>query len=299
MQEFVEAAQAGDISAWNVLYRHHEPWLYATALRVCGNSPPAKDSVQDTFIQAYLKLKQLKNPATFAGWLKIILLRNCYRYSQKKYLNDNAASIEPENFCEDEINEQLEFYAQKIKVYDTLSFLSETLQSILLLRYFSAWQSYEQIAQILCIPIGTVRSRLNQAKQKMQEYWASCHWDNEKYFKESQEWNHFYNLQFGTVHSSLNSREILIQHLDKNLQLVFTSGKTVYGRQFIENEIEDDLRHGSSFDNVHVTSIGNLSIVEVCNLNSSEYPNRCPDSGIFVLYRNKNKVSRLNFHNSK
>lgn len=299
MQEFVKAAQSGDISAWNILYRQHEPWLYASALRICGNSPAAKDAVQDTFIQAYLKLQQLKKTATFAGWLKTILFRNCNRYLQPKYLTRSFVSFEMENFCENEINDQLECYAQRIKVYDTLSFLSQTLQSVVLLRYFSAWQSYEKIAKILCIPVGTVRSRLNQAKQKMQEHWLKSNADNEKYFKESQEWNHFYNLQFGTVHSSLNSREKLLQHLDKNLQLVFTSGNTLYGRQFIENEIEDDLLYGSSFGNIQVMSSGSLSIVEVCNINSKEYPSRCPDNGIFVLYRTGNAVSRINFHNSK
>jgi hypothetical protein len=81
--------------------------------------------------------------------------------------------------------------------------------------------------------------------------------------------------------------------------LVFTSGNTAYGRQYIQKEIEDDLLYGSSFSDVQVTSSGSLSIVEVCNINSAEYPDRCPDSGIFVLFRNKNKVIRFNLHNSK
>ena len=66
-QEFVQAAKAGDMSAWNILYRQHEPWLYATALRICGTSPVAKDVVQDTFMMAYLKLPQLKDPEAFSG----------------------------------------------------------------------------------------------------------------------------------------------------------------------------------------------------------------------------------------
>ena len=73
-QEFIKAAMAGDVSAWNILYRQHAPWLYATALGICGNSPEAKDAVQDTLIQAYLKLQQLKNPNAFTAWLKKMLL---------------------------------------------------------------------------------------------------------------------------------------------------------------------------------------------------------------------------------
>lgn len=65
MQQFVKGAQAGDTSAWNILYRQHEPWLYATALRICGDSPGAEDAVQHTFIEAYLKLQQLKRRQLF------------------------------------------------------------------------------------------------------------------------------------------------------------------------------------------------------------------------------------------
>jgi RNA polymerase sigma-70 factor (ECF subfamily) len=302
-QEFIKAAMAGDVSAWNILYRQHAPWLYATALGICGNSPEAKDAVQDTLIQAYLKLQQLKTPNAFTAWLKKMLFRNCIRYRQSKHPTNSFTSFETidaaQKVVEDEINGKLELYAQQIKVYNTLGFLSEPLQSVVLLRYFSAWQSYEQIAKVLCIPTGTVRSRLSEARQKMAEYWKRNNADNEKPFRQAEEWNHFYSLRFETIHSSLSSREKLLHHLDKNLQLVFTSGNTVYGRHYIQKEIEDDLLHGSSFGEVQVTSSGSLSIVEVGNINSAEYPYRCPDSGIFVLYRNKNKVTRFNFHNSK
>jgi RNA polymerase sigma-70 factor (ECF subfamily) len=294
---------AGDISAWDILYSQHAPWLYATALRICGNSPEAKDAVQDTLIQAYLKLQQLKASDAFAAWLKKILYRNCIRYRQLKHVANSFTSFEttnvPEKVGEDEINRKLELYAQQLKVYNTLGFLSEPLQSVILLRYFSAWQSYEQIAGVLCIPTGTVRSRLSEARQKMREYWKKYNAGNEKPFQQAEEWNHFYSLQFQTIHSSLISREKLLHHLDKNLQLVFTSGNTVYGRQNLQKEIEDDLLYGSSFSDVQVASSESLSIVEVRNINSAEYPDRCPDSGIFVLFRNKNKVTRFNLHNSK
>lgn len=92
MQQFVKGAQSGNISAWNILYRQHEPWLYATALRICGDSPGAKDTVQHTFIQAYLKLQQPKEPAAFSGWLKTTLLRNCYRYIHPVYSHENPIS---------------------------------------------------------------------------------------------------------------------------------------------------------------------------------------------------------------
>ena len=87
MSKHIKAAQAGDNLAWNKLYKQHYPWVYATALRICGNSPDTKDIVQEAFITAYLKLHQLKDATAFAGWLKTILIRLCQQY-KKRQLHD-------------------------------------------------------------------------------------------------------------------------------------------------------------------------------------------------------------------
>ena len=300
MQELIKAAQSGNTSAWNILYKQHYPWLYAVALRLCGNSPEAKDAVQDTFIQAYLKLHQLKDDNSFPAWLKTILVRCCYRYLKPDVTleNNDNFKIDPGQYWEDEINQKMDVYAQQARLYEVLALTPETLRSVVLLRYFSGWKSYEQMAQILCVPVGTIRSRLNESRKKMIEIWTRHNTDNQESFREAEEWNHFYSNYFGTVHYSLHSREKFTQHLDKNLHLIFSSGKTAYGRKLIEREIDEDLFYGNSFGNIAVMTSGSISIVEVKNINSKEYPTRCPESGIFVLYRNKHKISRLNLHNS-
>ena len=61
IEQYVKAAQFGEEAAWNVLYQHYYPSLYATALRISKDIDNAKDAVQDTFIKAHLKLAQLKD----------------------------------------------------------------------------------------------------------------------------------------------------------------------------------------------------------------------------------------------
>lgn len=301
MQQFVKAAQAGDEKAWNILYRHNYPWLYATALKAFGNSTSAKDVIQDTFIQAYLKLSQLKDAKAFPAWIKTILYHNCIhnRYINQPALNKNLVPLKEDHFWEDKITQEQEKAALQTRLYGALNLLSEPLQSALILRYFSQWNSYEQIATILSVPVGTVRSRLNQARQKLNEFWHQSHPENEDAISKADEWNYFYTNCFTSLHHSLVSREHLISHLDKQLQLVFTSGNTAYGREIIEKEIADDLTHGNSFNHIQVTSSGCISLVEVRNINSADYPKRCPDSGIFVLYRKKNKTIKMRLHNSQ
>lgn len=300
LHKIVLAAQKGEAAAWNFLFKKHYPWMYATALQLCGNTPEAKDAVQETFVNAYLKLQQLKDFNAFAGWLKTSLVRYCYR-SMHRYLptGQNLYLMESTQLWEDTISKKLDWYEQQTKLYNALACLPDSLQSVLLLRYFSNFNSYEEIAAILCIPVGTVRSRLNQVKQKMMKHWQESSADNDNTFKQVNEWNDLYHSYFGNVYTSLYYREKLIEHFDKNLYLVFTSGKTVVGRRKVEQQIEADIVYGNSFAGLQITSSGNISIVEVHNVNPVEYPDRCPDSTVFVLYRTGDKTTRLHLHHSR
>jgi len=192
----------------------------------------------------------------------------------------------------------MDWYERQSKIYESLSCLSDTLQSVLLLRYFSGWSSYEAIAILLCIPVGTVRSRLNQAKQKLAEQWAKSNDDNDVAFRRAGEWNSLYNDYFGNIYTSLQRREKLIAHLDKNLHLVFTSGKTAMGRSLVQQMIEDDIMYGNSFAGLEVASSGNISLIECQNINPDEYPERCPERTVFVLYRSGNTVTQMNLHHT-
>jgi RNA polymerase sigma-70 factor (ECF subfamily) len=86
IQQTIRGAQSGEESAWNILYQHYHPKLYATALRICGALPEVKDLMQNSFMTAYLKLPQLKNPEHFESWIRKILERNCYRLLYKNML---------------------------------------------------------------------------------------------------------------------------------------------------------------------------------------------------------------------
>lgn len=298
--EFVQAAKAGDSSAWNILYRQTEPWLYSIALRICGNTPAAKDAVQDAFMMAYLKLPQLKDPAAFSGWIKKICINSCYRSLQQNRFNNSIDNIplESDTWWENELDKKIDALSSQTQLFDVMAKLPESLRSTLLLRYYTNYQSYEQIASILCIPVGTVRSRLNQAKIKMQEYWKSVAEINEKHFYEAEDWNRFYLENVGNSHYSSVARDKFLNHLNTNIKFVFSSGKTDYGRGVIARQIEEDICHGSRFGEVNIISNGSISVVEAQNINSVEYPDRCPVSTILVLYRDGKKVTQANLHNS-
>lgn len=295
--DYVRSAQSGDSTAWNILFHYHYPSLFATALKVCKDIPLAKDAVQETFIKAHLKLKDLRNAAAFDGWIRTILLHHCYR-AQHQMRNTYRLSlpVEADGWWEDELNEKLDKLYADIRLYAILSRLPDTLQTVLLLRYFSEFHSYEEIAGILSIPVGTVRSRLNQAKQKLAAQWEEQMETNQAFLRHSQEWNHFYHAHFSAAHYHDSYKNQLVDHLEKDVQLTVNSGKPNSGRLLFEKMIIDDRQAGSWLTPANVATSGNISIIESTHFNSVEHPDHCPSRSVLILHRQGGKVIRMYFH---
>ena len=298
MQEWIKAARSGKEQAWNVLYQQYYPGLYAIALRICGDISEAKDIVQDSLITAWLRLSQLKDSATFGGWIKTILLRNCYQWLHRNRPKKNidSISIESEHSLELELVNKLDRLSTQSRLYTILTQLPEVLRSTLLLRYFSTHQSYNEIAEILSIPVGTVRSRLNEAKLKLAEKWHEPLNFGTLILKESEEWNHFYYETYLGIHYHDNCKSRFMNHLKKDVQLIFPDGKSNIGRWAFEGMIADDLKAGSWLTPVNVLTCGNISILEAKHYNSPEHPNHCPAGSVAVLYRKKGEVNKMNLH---
>jgi RNA polymerase sigma factor (sigma-70 family) len=298
IQTQVKAALAGEEAAWTALYTHYHAGLYAIALKMCNNISIAEDIVQDAFITAYIKLPQLKDADTFGGWIRKILIHLCYRASGKNKTTRNLNSISAESdiWWEDEFHKKLELLSVQSRLYSALAQLPEVLQTTLLLRYFSSFQSYEEIAGILSIPLGTVRSRLNQAKQKLAEQWQQYKNNDEKLLQEAEEWNSFYHATFSQMHRHDHYKNRLIAHLQKDIHLTMPNGKSNIGRSSFEKMIVDDREAGSWLSPSNVTSCANISIIENTHFNSPENPSHCPPRSVLVLYRNERKVNKINFH---
>ena len=74
----VRQATAGDPDAWTRLVEKHTPMVMGLAVRYTRNGQDAQDVVQETFLQCYARLAQLRDPARFAGWLRRIALNVCH-----------------------------------------------------------------------------------------------------------------------------------------------------------------------------------------------------------------------------
>lgn len=176
----IERAQRGDRSALNALVRKYETRAYQFAFRLTRNPEEAADIVAEAFVRVYNALPNFKGNSLFTTWLYRILT-NCFLDAKKKESKRQAVSLETTIATEDgEVERQIEDpdasphddllrdeRAQRME--SALQKLPE-YQRAMILMYHAEQLSYEEIAEALDLPIGTVKSRLNRARLSLREH---------------------------------------------------------------------------------------------------------------------------------
>jgi RNA polymerase sigma factor (sigma-70 family) len=163
--ELVSAAQAGDVAALGALLERHRALLHAIAVSMLGHGPQAEDAVHDAFLIALRRIGDLREPAAARAWLRTIVSNVCLAQLRRtpELLRDDPVDAP----AEDTVADALERWVLRDWVWTALGRLSEPLRLPLILRHFSGASSYEAIAEICGVPVGTVRSRLNAARTRL------------------------------------------------------------------------------------------------------------------------------------
>jgi RNA polymerase sigma-70 factor, ECF subfamily len=164
---------AGHSAAFGGLVQKYQDRLYNTLLHVVGHAEDARDIVQDAFVQAFLKLDTFHGNSAFYTWLYRIALNTA---ATRRRRRKTAASIDQareHNGIEPiDHGEGPGDLAQRRETRDqvrrALDELSEDHRAILVLREIDGC-CYETIAEILDLPIGTVRSRLHRARLHLRD----------------------------------------------------------------------------------------------------------------------------------
>jgi len=299
--DLVHLARNGDKRSLDTLFSVARPGMYAYALKICKFNLVAEDAIQDAMLYAYLHFHQLRNADAFIPWLRSIVKRASWQTinNSSKNISLDTESLST-SALEYEFESSVEAQLEAASVMDCIHSLSDTLRPTVLLRYISSRSEYTDISTILGIPVGTVRSRLNEAKKQLRKLWdAGAGIDlPEQLRREAEEWNAFYREHWDGIYNNQIIRNSFFDHFIPDLKLHFTSGKSMMGRPLIEKEINDDLYYGSRFQAQSFVNIGNIGIIEGIAVNSTEYPDRCPPFMTLVVKRNTSKAIELNIHNS-
>lgn len=95
LTNLVTQAQRGDRHAYGMLYEHFQPRVYAAALRHLRDAHAAQDLTQDVLLHAFVKLRQLRQPAAFPGWLRQMTTRRVLNHAGRTH----ADTLRGEGLC--------------------------------------------------------------------------------------------------------------------------------------------------------------------------------------------------------
>ncbi|MCD6406137.1 MAG: sigma-70 family RNA polymerase sigma factor [Planctomycetes bacterium] len=167
--EIVARARGGDVAAFTALVRRYENRIYNLAFRMLGNADDAADVAQETFLAAYEGLGRFRAESTLYTWLyRIAVNKALSRRRAKSSRREFVPADDPSPLLTaasrfqtpDEVAEETE---RAGIVQDAVSRLPGDLRAVVVLRDIEGLE-YEEIAAVLELALGTVKSRLHRAR---------------------------------------------------------------------------------------------------------------------------------------
>ena len=177
--QLIQRVLAGDDDAFSALVRKYQKQVHALAWRKIGDFHIAEEITQDTFLNAYKRLRTLKKPQRFASWLYVIAANRCSSWLRKKRLwtqpleeleetdNDPLQKATYSGYVIEE-NERTAVDAQRDVVKKLLAKLQESERTVITLHYFGE-MSCTEIGAFLGVSANTIKSRLRRAQLRLRK----------------------------------------------------------------------------------------------------------------------------------
>ena len=301
--ELVRSAWSGDATSLAVLLERHRAGMQAVALSLLGYGPDAEDAVQDAMLVAMRRIDEVRDPAAVGPWLRTVVRNNCrmlVRASRPVPLGDLDAAALPSR--EPTPEELLEHRAQRDWVWHALSGLSEPVRLVTMLRYFSDVSSYEQIAALCGVPIGTVRSRLNQGRGKLA---AGLRAAAEEAHDDVATLTAARRRDAEETLAAARRGEferVVREAWWPDLQAVLPGGQRIGGERgealhVLLRGMDRDLTHGVHQRIRNVVASGDLMIWEADLINPPDDPEHCPPGVVWLQHLRAGRVRQLRlFH---
>jgi len=162
-EDLVRRFLRGDRSAFATLVERHERRVYNLALRMTGREEDARDATQDAFLSALRKLSSFRGEAAFTTWMHRVTVNACYdllRRRQRAPVLDRLPDHGPEP---PPAPDHADSTISAIDVQRALTRVPEDFRAALILHDVQDLP-YEEVAAILGVPVGTVKSRLHRGR---------------------------------------------------------------------------------------------------------------------------------------
>jgi RNA polymerase sigma-70 factor (ECF subfamily) len=171
--ELIAQTLAGQAASFGVLVRKYQDRLYNAVLHTMGNAEDARDAVQEALVQAFLRLETFQHSSAFYTWLYRIAFNVAASHRRRKHLTTSVDQARETTGQEPvdggpEPSDRLMQEERCRQVREAIAQLTEEHRAVLVLRDMDGF-CYEEIADILSLPVGTVRSRLHRARMQLRD----------------------------------------------------------------------------------------------------------------------------------
>jgi RNA polymerase sigma-70 factor, ECF subfamily len=177
--DLLKKSKNGDIEAFEELIEGYQKKVFNITLRMLGNYDDASEVAQEVFLKVFKAIRSFKEESTFSTWIYKITTNTCLDELRKTKNKKNISLDEELKLDNDEVKLQIvdqraspeTLYEQKeLKkaVMEAIDQLSGEHRIIIILRELQGL-NYEEIAKIVKCPVGTVKSRINRARQELRE----------------------------------------------------------------------------------------------------------------------------------
>ena len=174
----IKEALAGKEKAFKLLLTKHREAIYHVILKIVQNQEEARDLLQETFMKAFGSLATYKPEYRFTTWLYRIAANSSIDYLRKKKINslsldqpletkDGTVRIELPDWT---YNPEVDFVSKQrvLSINEAIDSLPKKYRDVIVYRHKQD-KSYEQIAEILGIPVGTVKARIFRARELLKK----------------------------------------------------------------------------------------------------------------------------------
>ena len=166
----VKLAAAGDMAAFEELYRSHHTRVYSLCLYMTRNASEAEDLTQDIFIQLFRKLHTFRGESSFTTWLHKLTVNTVLMHFRKQATRKESADEEvlPNQTVSATYNPSRFSLLDRISLNEAIRKLSPGYRVVFILHDLEGYK-HSQISNILGCAIGTSKSQLHKARQKLRE----------------------------------------------------------------------------------------------------------------------------------
>lgn len=169
----IDRFKEGEESAFEELLLKYQDRIYNLCRHMLGNSSDAEDAAQDTFIKAHQKLKDFKPEASLYTWLYRIAVNTCLDYKKRPFFESLfMKSDEGEEYIAEAVSKEptpeklYESKQLRLVLCKSIGKLSLKLRTAIILKEIEGL-SYEEIAEVLDVSVGTVKSRISRAREEL------------------------------------------------------------------------------------------------------------------------------------